>query len=368
MTTPSAEAQSLIHQLGCLGFEKDGERRLALLRGVADLYLSSAVSPTLAEEYLFTEIVSTVMRKLSPEQRPQAAESLAPETRLPRDLALALAADEDIAVARPILAHSPVLTETDIIALAEKTGDDHLQAIATRAFLSSRVTDVLIDRGSNRVLRTISSNAGAEVSAAGMSRMVERARSDDDLCLCLADRGDLPPAVIDELEDMICARIAGNGGETADSSAQALKGRAHALILDELRRRRANMSSTERVIAAVAAGTVRMDDALRPILDGGRLLDLAQILAHFLRFDRNFMFQQLVASDLNTVVLAARSLDLSYESLSRILELRARKRRGAPAQSLTAAEYEAVDTAAAQRAMRFLKVRMTAAASGTVAA
>ena len=53
MTTPiEAEAPSLIHQLGRLGFEKDCERRLALLRGVADLYLSQTVSPTLAEEYL----------------------------------------------------------------------------------------------------------------------------------------------------------------------------------------------------------------------------------------------------------------------------------------------------------------------------
>ncbi|MBX9992839.1 DUF2336 domain-containing protein [Phreatobacter oligotrophus] len=368
MTMPTeAEAPSLIHQLGRLGFEKDGERRLALLRGVADLYLSRTISPTLAEEYLFTEIVTTVMRKLNPEQRPQVTESLAPEARVPRDLALALAADEDIAVARPILAHSPVLTETDIITLAETTGDDHLQAIATRAFLSSRVTDVLIDRGSNRVLRTISTNTGAEVSAEGMTRMVARARTDEDLCLCLADRGDLPPAVIDELETMICARLSGEGSETGEGPANALKARAHALILEELRRRRANMSSTERVIAAVAAGTVSLDDALRPILDGGRLLDLAQILAHFLRFDRNFMFQQLAAGDLNTVVLAARSLELSHQTLSRALELRARKRRG-PAQTITAAEYEAVDQAAAQRAMRFLKVRMTAGASGSVAA
>ncbi|MCZ8320591.1 MAG: DUF2336 domain-containing protein [Novosphingobium sp.] len=368
MTAPAeAEAPSLIHQLGRLGFEKDGEQRLALLRGVADLYLSQTASPTLAEEYLFTEIVTTVMRKLSPEQRPQVAESLAPEARVPRDLALSLAADEDIAVARPILAHSPALTETDIIALAVTTGDDHLQAIATRAFVSSRVTDVLIDRGSNRVLRTISTNAGAEVSPEGMTRMVARARTDEDLCLCLADRGDLPPAVVDELEKMICARIAADGGEAAEGTANALNSRARALILEELRRRRANMSSTERVIAAVSAGTLKLDDALRPILDGGRLLDLAQVLAHFLRFDRNFMFQQLAAGDLNTVVLAARSLDLSHETLSRALELRARKRRG-PAQTITPADYAAVDLAAAQRAMRFLKVRMTAGASGPVVA
>lgn len=363
--TASTETPSLIHQLGRLGFETDGERRLALLRGVADLYLSRTVSPTLAEEYLFTEIVTTVMRKLSPTQRPQVTEALAREERVPRDLALALAADDDIAVARPVLAQSPVLTETDILSLAATTGDDHLQAIATRAFLSSQVTDVLIDRGSNRVLHTISTNAGAEVSARGMTALVQRARDDEELRIALADRGDLPPAVIDELETMISTELgeAGDGGGPG-----SLKARAHLLILEELRRRRANMSRTERVIAAAEAGELTIDRAVAPLLDAGRLLDLAQVLAHFLRFERNFMFQQLAIGDLNTIVLAARSLDLSYDTLSRILALRARKRRGdGPAQGVSAEDYAAVDLAAAQRAMRFLKVRMTTGASPTAA-
>jgi uncharacterized protein (DUF2336 family) len=361
----AADAPSLIRQLGRLGFETDGDRRLALLRGVADLYLSRAISPTLAEEYLFTEIVTTVMRKLSPAQRPQVTEGLAPQERVPRDLALALAADDDIAVARPILAQSPVLTETDILSLAAITGDDHLQAIATRAFLSSQVTDVLIDRGSNRVLRTISTNPGAELSDRGMTVLLERARSDEDLRMGLADRGDLPPAVIDALETLIATELgeAGDGGGPG-----SLKTRARLLILEELRRRRANMSSTERVIAAAEAGELTIDRAIAPLLDVGRLLDLAQVLAHFLRFERNFMFQQLAIGDLNTIVLAARSLDLSYETLSRILALRARKRRGdGPSQGLSAADYDAVDRAAAQRAMRFLKVRMTTGASPAAA-
>lgn len=360
----SADSPSLIHQLGRLGFETDGEKRLALLRGVADLYLSRTVSPTLAEEYLFTEIVTTVMRKLAPAQRPQVTEALAPEQRVPRDLALALASDEDIAVARPILAQSPVLTETDILSLAATTGDDHLQAIATRAFLSSQVTDVLIDRGSTRVLHTISTNAGAEVSARGMTALVQRARGDEEICLSLADRGDLPPAVIDELEAMISAGI----GETGGTGPRSLQARARLLIVEELRRRRANMSSTERVIAAAEAGELTVDRAIAPLLDAGRLLDLAQVLAHFLRFERNFMFQQLAIGDLNTIVLAARSLDLSYDTLSGILALRARKRRGdGPAQGVSAEDYAAVDLAAAQRAMRFLKVRMTTGASTAAA-
>jgi hypothetical protein len=359
--TSAQETHAFIEQLGRLGIEKDSEKRLALLRGVADLYLTRTVSPTLAEEYLFSEIANAVMRKLQPHQRPQVSAVLSDSERVPHSLALALASDADIAVASPILSRSPVLTEGDIIALAQASSDEHLQAIATRPTLTSRVTDVLIDRGSNTVLRTVSGNAGAEFSEKGMLSLVTRARDDDELSLALADRGDLSPAVVDQLNALICARVSteAEGGDASDAVA-GLRARAQALIAEELRKRKANINSTERVIAAVEAGTMPLDDGLGPLLAGGRLLDVSQVLAHFLRFDRNFVFQQMATGEINTIVLAFRALDISYAHLETTLALRARKRRGGQAgQSVSRQDYEAINAADAQRAMRFLKVRMT---------
>lgn len=363
MSTGSAAASgAIVQQLAQLGAEKSSDKRLALLRSVADLYFARAIRPTLAEEYLFTEIANSVMRRLQPAQRPQVSEKLCESDRVPHELALTLASDANIAVARPILARSPVLTEADILQLAEASSDDHLQAIATRPTLSWRVTDVLIDRGSNKVLRTVSGNAGAEVSETGLRRLVDRARHDDELCLSLADRGDLSPAVLEQLEAIVCERAAeqNNDDEPADAIA-ALRARAHALIAEELSRRRANISNTERIIEAVAARTLSLDEGLATLLEGGRLLDVATVVAHFLRFERNLVFQQIAAGDLNTVLLAFRALDISFENLKATLALRARKRRGdKAAEALTPRDYGAVDLASAQRAMRFLKVRLTA--------
>lgn len=358
---PAAATGAFVQQLARLGVEKDSEKRLALLRGVADLYFARTVSPTLAEEYLFTEITTTVMRKLAPSQRPQVSDALCDSDRLPHDLAMTLASDADIAIARPILSRSPVLREADILRLAQASSDDHLEAIATRPTLSSRITDVLIDRGSNKVLRTVSGNAGAEVSETGLRRLVDRARHDDELCLSLADRGDLTPAVLEQLEAIVCERAEQQGGDHAGDAIAALRARAQALISEELGKRRANISSTERIIAAIDAKTLSVDEGLTPLLDGGRLLDVATVVAHLLRFERNFIFQQIAAGDLNTVLLAFRALDISFENLQATLLLRARKRRGdKAAEVLTRTDYEAVDLASAQRAMRFLKVRLTA--------
>lgn len=360
-TGPAAASGAIVQQLAQLGAEKSSEKRLALLRSVADLYFARAIRPTLAEEYLFTEIANSVMRRLQPAQRPQVSEKLCESDRVPHELALTLASDANIAVARPILARSPVLTEADILRLAQASSDDHLEAIATRPTLSSRITDVLIDRGSNKVLRTVSGNAGAEVSETGLRRLVDRARHDDELCLSLADRGDLTPAVLEQLEAIVCERAEQQGSDHAGDAIAALRARAQALISEELGKRRANISSTERIIAAIDAKTLSVDEGLTPLLDGGRLLDVATVVAHLLRFERNFIFQQIAAGDLNTVLLAFRALDVSFENLQATLLLRARKRRGdKAAEVLTRTDYEAVDLASAQRAMRFLKVRLTA--------
>ena len=361
----AAGTGAIVQQLAQLAAEKDSDKRLALLRGVADLYFARTARPTLAEEYLFTEIANSVMRRLQPTQRPSVSDKLCESDRLPHDLALQLASDADIAVARPILSRSPVLTENDILQLALASSDDHLEAIATRPTLSSRVTDVLIDRGSTRVLRTVSGNAGAEVSERGMQRLVASARHDHELCQSLADRGDLSPAVLEQLEVIVCERVAEQGAmEGAADGIAALRLRAHALISEELRRRKANISSTERIIAAAEDGSLPLDDGLRTLLEGGRLLDVATVVAHFLRFERNFVFQQIAAGDLNTVLLAFRALDISFPNLKATLTLRARKRRGdSIAESLSEQDYAAVDLASAQRAMRFLKGRLTAGAS-----
>jgi len=355
---------AIVQELSRLGAEKSTDKRLALLRRVADLYFACTASPTLAEEYLFTDIVTTVMARLKPAQRPQVSDVLCDSDRLPHDLAMTLAADADIDIARPILSRSPVLREVDILQLAQASGDDHLDAIATRPTLSSQITDVLIDRGSDRVLRTVSKNAGAQVSDNGMRCLVDRARHDDDLCLSLADRGDLSPTEREQLETIVCERAAEGRGDSAGDSVAALRARASALIAEQLAKRKADIFGTERIIAAVEAGSISLDDGLRSVLDGGRLLDLSTVIAHFLRFDRNFVFQQIAAGDLNTVMLAFRALEISFDNLKTTLALRARKRRGdQAAETLDLKEYEAVDVASAQRAMRFLKVRLTAGAA-----
>jgi uncharacterized protein (DUF2336 family) len=58
--------------------------------------------------------------------------------------------------------------------------------------LSEAVTDVLVERGDQRVVRRVARNKGARFSPAGFERMTVRAQRDRRLTLTLGQRSDLP--------------------------------------------------------------------------------------------------------------------------------------------------------------------------------
>lgn len=62
---------------------------------------------------------------------------------------------------------SPVLTDTDLAAIAVSQSQRHLMAIAERARLSESVTDILVERGDRGVLHAVSANDGASLSDKG---------------------------------------------------------------------------------------------------------------------------------------------------------------------------------------------------------
>jgi uncharacterized protein (DUF2336 family) len=58
---------------------------------------------------------------------------------------------------------------------AETKSQGHLYAISQRATLSEAVTDVLVDRGEQCILRTVAANRGARFSNLGFRKLIERA-------------------------------------------------------------------------------------------------------------------------------------------------------------------------------------------------
>jgi Uncharacterised protein conserved in bacteria (DUF2336) len=86
-----------------------------------------------------------------------------------------------------------------LILCATINGQEHLIAIAARRTISEIVSDHLITKGNNEVLRTISGNPGVRISDPSFSTLVDRSADDDCLAEAVAKRVDIPEQHLREL-------------------------------------------------------------------------------------------------------------------------------------------------------------------------
>ncbi len=124
--------------------------------------------------------------------RARLAQRLAHINTSPPGIIRALAFDDAIVVAEPVLKYSQALSDADLAENAKTKSQEHLLAIAQRLKLSEAVTDVLVDRGDRRVVDTMVKNKGARISLSGYEKLTHKARRDRRLTLALSRRSDLP--------------------------------------------------------------------------------------------------------------------------------------------------------------------------------
>ena len=94
--------------------------------------------------------------------RVELSNRLAPIANAPSGVIHLLAFDDDIAVAEPVLLHSPRLDDSALVANANSKSQRHLFAISQRQRLSEAVTDILVQRGDRLVVHSVAKNAGAK--------------------------------------------------------------------------------------------------------------------------------------------------------------------------------------------------------------
>jgi uncharacterized protein (DUF2336 family) len=80
--------------------------------------------------------------------------------------------DDEIEIARPVIAQSPLLLDHDLIRLLVNATIDHQIEVARRPFLSAAVVEAIVDQGEADVLAALSANIQAEISPLAMARLV----------------------------------------------------------------------------------------------------------------------------------------------------------------------------------------------------
>jgi uncharacterized protein (DUF2336 family) len=149
------------------------DARQRLLLGV--LALCDASPPSGELSPVLGEIFLTLARQAEREVRKALSEKLAHADWAPAALVNVLALDE-IEIARPLLASSPILQDDDLLRVMVEASLEHQIAIARRPQISGRVADAVIDRGEPAVLTALATNRTADLSLDGVRRLVEHSR------------------------------------------------------------------------------------------------------------------------------------------------------------------------------------------------
>jgi uncharacterized protein (DUF2336 family) len=122
--------------------------------------------------------------------------------QLPNDVAVRLANDVE-AVALPILADSPVLTEADLIEIVNRGSAKKQEAIAGRSDVSEPLADTLVSVADEAAVAVLVANANARIAEASLGKAVDRFADSNRVKAGLVHRTDLPPTIAERLVVMV---------------------------------------------------------------------------------------------------------------------------------------------------------------------
>ena len=306
--TTLVESRSLLDELVSPVAGATAKHRHKIIDRVTDLFAAGSRSYSDEQISLFDDVLRRLTADIEVKARATLAHRLAVIDNAPPVLIRSLAFDDAIEVAEPVLIYSERLTDDDLVENATTKSQDHLYAIAQRLKLSEKVTDVLVERGDQRVVHKVVKNKGARFSLAGFGKLTGRARYDRKLTLALGERSDLPRQyflkLLEAASSKVRAKLEASNPQlvmairdTVDDVATAMQrevrkgSRAHAVAVREAKRRfnvrpiteasvhgPAHAQDFEKTVVALARlGVFPVDLVERALLDEGE--DMLLLLA-----------------------------------------------------------------------------------------
>jgi uncharacterized protein (DUF2336 family) len=179
-----------------------GDDRARALSRITDLLVRDAAALNDEHVELFDAVIHRFAISTDTPVRAELASRIAQLPNGPKSTLLALASDEEIEVAEPILAGATPLPDQELARIASERGRDHMLALSRRPALSETVTDILVTKGDGTVRQAVASNHSARFSMSGTAALIDLARTDETLQDLLGERDDLSGAQLNLLVEM----------------------------------------------------------------------------------------------------------------------------------------------------------------------
>ena len=364
MSSKSAStSESLLDELQATLAHGTVARRVETLRRVTDLFINGSVDFSDDQIALFDDVFQCLILHIENSAKALLSNRLAPIDRAPPLTIRALAFDDLIEVAAPVLSQSERLDDETLIETARNKSQAHLMAISTRRVLSGAVTDVLVLRGNDEVVQSTVNNPGAEFSERGFTRLVNRAEGDDNLAACIG----LRPTIPRHLYLKLLAKASATVRARLEAANPPLAGDVSKAVREVTRRARTAPSAiTQETVIAHALVKSLYDDGrldehqVAAFAEAGKFDEANAALAALANVSVSIAENMMVETRAEGVMILAKVSGMSWTTVRAIINMRddlAGKERS----DLEAckATYDRLRPSTAQQVLRFHRMQQT---------
>jgi uncharacterized protein (DUF2336 family) len=355
------DRQSLIDELEIAVEGRDIASRVDVLRRITDLFVAGSERYDTEQRALFDDVMGRLVEEIESSARAAFGARIAAISNAPTGISRRLALDDLIEVAGPLLEHSDQLDDATLIVGAKTKSQDHLLAISQRKSLSENVTDVLVDRGEQKVVVSTAANGGARFSECGFGRLVARSQDNAELAVTVWSRPDTPRehllALFAKASEAVRRKL-----ESADRGKAAVLGEmvkcASDQIQSQARERSREFAEAEAEVKRLRQAGALTEDWLRLFAAAGSFDRTVLTLSFLSGLPVGAIERILVHDHSDQILLLAKSIALDRQTTRAILLLQAGVRGGSTeALEECLARFDRLKPATARTAIQFYRLR-----------
>lgn len=342
----------------------DSNQRRELLREVTDLFFETSGGRSDRETALFDDVLQLVAAEMQENVLAELSELFADANEAPVGLMRDLA-NHSFEVAGPVLKRSRALDEQTLLQIVNYQSQNHIKAVAQRDDVSETVSDAIVKFGDDIALDALIRNDAAKISRNSLEAAIDRARNNVLLHEGVVKRSDLPLDLLNEmyfvvensLRDQIMKRNASVDPATLDAA---------------LSKARARMSQNAGDMGAEAKNAMAFIQSKKNSgeLNARLLVSLYREakqkhflygLAEITNLDPDTVADLIARRDIDGLAMICRAAGIERPLFVTLAVLTCGGDEAMQRAEEFGRMYNNVPIEAAQRAMRFFKVRKSAA-------
>jgi uncharacterized protein (DUF2336 family) len=361
--------QSLIDELEAAIVHRNISSRADVLRRVTDLFVTGSNGFDDEQMALFDDVMGRLVNEIENSARAAFGERLATIANAPPKISCALALDDSIEVAGPLLTHSEKLDEKTLIAGAKTKSQQHLLAISQRKMLSENVTDVLVERGDQQVVVNTAANSGAQFSPFGYSTLITRSEANDELALTVWARPEIPRdyllTLFEAASEAVRLKLEAADRAKATLIRDIVK-RASDEIQTQTRERSPEFLAAQAKVQSLYQAGALSEERLREFAQAGKFDETAVALSLLGDLPIGATERALVLDHSDQVLVLAKSIGLSWNTTKAVLLVQSTdntKSRSAHKFEQWYADFKKLKPETARTAIQFYRLRERAAKS-----